>query len=371
MERDDYCLGKLLIGKKKRAMLKIEFLETPRPVQADRNYMLWGLVIGALSGVLLGHPLFMIVHVLHEYLYQQGPLDFTRAILHSFSFHAWPLTLLFALTGAFFGCGVAWVYSLLKQSQLHQEFLRKEFELQVASLRHHYKNLAIGIKGVSNRVKRNLGMLDEVLGGICAKRDDCPGFLAYSQEFQNLENHIGILDSAAEDLETTLAKELHLLRALASDCMIFAPADLYTILVSSIRTLSGLRFQEQELEVKINGQPWEECRETLPFQFEPYTAEVVLQNVLSNAMKYGNHIEVRVLDQAGQVQLEVEDNGPGVEVQKLKKTLLTNYSSGKAESSHLGLTVSLYLLSKCGGRLGVSSEPGKGTIFYILLPKLS
>jgi signal transduction histidine kinase len=120
--------------------------------------------------------------------------------------------------------------------------------------------------------------------------------------------------------------------------------------------------------VEINGRPWEECRETLPFQFEPYATEVVLQNVLSNAMKYGNQIQVRVLDQEAQIQLEVEDNGPGLEVQKLKNTLAT-YASGKAESTYLGLSVSLYLLSKCGGRLGVSSEPGKGATFYILLPK--
>jgi signal transduction histidine kinase len=350
-------------------MHKIEFLEPPRPVHFYKNYPLWGFFAGAVSGVFLGHPLFMMTFVFHEYLYQQGPLDFTQAILHSFSFQAWPLTLLFALTGALFGSGLGWVYSLLKQSRLHEELLRKEFELQVASLRHHYKNLAIGIRGISNRVNHKLGRLDEVLGGICAKRDDCPGFLAYSQEFKSLENHVITLDSAARDLEATLAKELQLLRALATDCMIFTPQDLYSILVSSIKILLELRFQEKEIKVEINGRPWEECQETLPFQFEPYTTEVVLQNVLSNAMKHGNHIQVRVLDQETQVQLQVEDNGPGLEVQNLKHALLTAYASGKAESTHLGLKVSLYLLSKCGGRLGVSSELGKGATFYIFLPK--
>jgi signal transduction histidine kinase len=349
-------------------MHKIEFLEPPRPVHIHKNYLLWGFFAGTLSGVLLGHPLFMMAFVFHEYLYQQGPLDFGKAILHSFSFYAWPMILLFALAGALFGSVLGWTYSLLKQSRLHEEFLRKDFELKVATQRHHYKNLAIGIKGISNRVNRKLEGLDEVLGGICAKRDDCPGFLAYSQEFKNLENHIVALDSAARDLEATLTKELQFLRALATDCMVLTDQDLYSILVSSIKLLLGLRFQEKEIEVEINGRPWEECRETLPFQFEPYATEVVLQNVLSNAMKYGNQIQVRVLDQEAQIQLEVEDNGPGLEVQKLKNTLAT-YASGKAESTYLGLSVSLYLLSKCGGRLGVSSEPGKGATFYILLPK--
>lgn len=264
---------------------------------------------------------------------------------------------------------MGWIYRLLKESQLHQEFLRKEFELQVASLRHHYKNLAIGIKGLSNRVKQKLGKLDEVLEGICAKRDDCPGFQAYSQEFQNIENHVVTLDSAARDLEATLTKELHLLRALTSDCMIFIAQDLYAVIVSSIRTLLELRFQEKEIKVEINGRPWDECQETLPLQFEPYATEVVLQNILSNAITYGNHVKIRVQNQTTLVQIEMEDNGPGLDVETLSQTLLYTYSSGKAESTHLGLTVSVYLLNKCGGRLGVSSEMGKGTIFYILLPK--
>lgn len=350
-------------------MPKIEFLESPRPILVHKNYKFFGGLIGAVSGVLLGHPLFMMIYVLHEYLYQQVPLDFIRAILHSFSFHAWPLTLIFALSGALFGTGLGWVYSLLIESRLYQEFLRKEFELQVASLRHHYKNLAIGIKGLSNRVKNNLRKVEDLLGGICAKRDDCPGFLAYSQEFQNLGNHIVVLDSAAKDLETTLVKELQLLRALVSDCMIFTPQDLYSILVPSIKRLLELRFQEKEITVEINGRSWGECQETLSFQFEPYTTEVVLQNVLSNAMKYGDHIQVRVLDEKSQVRIEVEDNGPGLVVEKLKRSLATTYASREAESTRLGLTVSLYLLSKCGGRLGVSSELEKFTTFYIFLPR--
>ncbi len=350
-------------------MPKIEFLEFPRPLLVHKNYKIFGGLAGALSGALLGHPLFMMIYVFHEYLYQQVPLSFTQAILHSFSFHAWPLTLFFALSGAIFGSLLGWIYTLLKESRLQEEYLRKEFELQVASLRHHYKNLAIGIKGLSDLVKHKLGKLDEVLEGICAKRDDCPGFLAYYQEFQKIENYVVTLDSAARDLEATLTKELQLLRALASDCIILAPQDLYLVLVSSIQILLGLRFLEKEIKVEINGWPWEECQETLPLKFEPYITEVVLQNVLSNAMEYGNNIRVRILDQETQVQLQVEDNGPGLQVENLRQAMLTAYASGKAESTHLGLKVSLYLLSKCGGRLGVSSEPGKGATFYIFLPK--
>ncbi len=350
-------------------MNKRIFLRLPKPVLVHRNYLIGGLIGGAVYGVLVAHPLFMIVYVFHEYLNQQGPLSFAPAIFHSFSFHAWPLTLLFALSSALFGSVLGWVYSLLKESRLHEEMLRKEFELQVASLRHHYKNLAIGIKGFSNRIKSKLGTLNKISQEICPNPDNCPGFLSFSQEFQKLEHHVIILDNAAKDLEATLTKELQLLRALSSDCLIFSPQNLYSILLSSIKSLIELRFIEKEIKIEINGRPWEECQETLPFRFEPYAAEVVLQNILSNAMKYGNHIQVRVLEQVDHVQIEVEDNGRGLEVQNLQNTILTPFASREAESTHLGLNVSLYLLTKCGGRLGVSSEPGKGATFYILLPR--
>ncbi len=345
-------------------MDKIKFLELPRPVLISRNYSFWGTVVGAASGVLIGYPLFMML----SNFYQQRSLSISQSILQSFSFHAWPLTLFFALTGALFGTLLGWFYSRSEESRLHEEYSRKEFELQVASLRHHYKNLAIGIRGFSNLIKKRLGKLDEVLEGVCAQRDDCPGFRAYYQEFQNIENHLVTLDTAAGSLEATLTKELKLLRALASDCMVLNPQDLYSVLVSCIQTLLGLRFQENKIKVEINGRPWEQCQETLFFHCEPYAIEVILQNILSNAMKYGNHIQVRVLDQTAQVQIEVEDNGPGLDIQNLG-AMLTTSTGGKEESTHLGLSVSLYLLNKCGGRLGVSSELGKGATFYIFLPK--
>lgn len=350
-------------------MEKIKFLIPPKPLLVHRNYPLWGCCVGAALGFLVGYPMFMVIYVFHEYFFQQGPLAFTPAIMHSFSLNAWPLILFFTLSGALFGGLLGWGYSLLKKSRLYQEYLRKEFEMQVASLRHHYKNLAIGIRGFSLRVKQRLHNLNEVLKGICAQRDDCPGFREYSEEFQHLKNNVVTLDDTAENLEEILVKEVQFLRALASDCLTLAHQDLYQTLVSSIQTLLGLRFQEKEIKVEINGLPWEDCQETLPVPFEPYALEVVVQNVLSNAMQHGNHIQVRVLNREAQVQIEVEDNGPGLKVEKLRKKILTTDAIQQARSTHLGLTVSLYLLSKCGGRLGVASEPGKGATFYIFLPK--
>ena len=65
----------------------------------------------------------------------------------------------------------------------------------------------------------------------------------------------------------------------------------------------------------------------------------------------------------------IRDNGPGLEVEKLKDQLLAPTDRHSAESTHLGLKVSLHLIHKIGGRLFVRSKPGAGAEFIIELPK--
>jgi signal transduction histidine kinase len=348
---------------------KIVFWEHHRPSRATKRYVWWGLLGGAAAGVLLGYPLFIIVYNIREYLYHLAPLVLRRAIVQSFSLHAWPIILLYALSSAIFGGVLGLVYKLLKESQLTQELLQKDFEFQVAGLRHHYKNLAVGIQGFSNRITKKIKELNnQLLSDACMQRE-CPEYSAHEQEFQHLEKDVAILDAAADDLSQTLQKELEFLKAATSSSLALAPQDLYPVMAASIHRLLELRFWGKDIQVQINGQPWEQCRDSLVFPFEPYAVEIVLENILSNAMKYGDFIQVRVADQGDQVQIAVEDNGPGLEASKLKDLLGASYCPREAGSSHLGLDVSLHLLGRWNGRIGVASEPGPGATFFIVLPK--
>jgi two-component system C4-dicarboxylate transport sensor histidine kinase DctB len=85
-------------------------------------------------------------------------------------------------------------------------------------------------------------------------------------------------------------------------------------------------------------------------------------------MRYGDFVQIRVAASRDRVKVEVQDNGPGVEVEKLRQNLLTP-ADRREESSHLGLRVSLHLLAKCGGRLGAWSAPGAGATFILEFPK--
>ncbi|MBP7261453.1 MAG: sensor histidine kinase, partial [Bacteroidia bacterium] len=71
---------------------------------------------------------------------------------------------------------------------------------------------------------------------------------------------------------------------------------------------------------------------------------------------------------------EVKDNGPGIPAEQQKSLfnkyqLLTNKPTGNETSSGLGLYIVKRLVDRLGGEIWVKSEPGKGTSFFVSLPK--
>jgi signal transduction histidine kinase len=336
-----------------------------------RPVALWyvglGVLLGVILGVLVGDPVSRIIRNINEFAQKQVPLKFGPDILASFTPKMWPMILLYAMCGALLGALLSWVYWRLKRDRLRLETLHEEFELQVASLRHHYKNLAIGLQGFSSRIKRKLdGLKGEGEDQIEMER----AFInEFKQETDNLRGDIEILEATAQRLTNILGHELYFLKALTSESLTPESRDLYPLLISSIIDLLSWRFRDKEIRVEVDGRPLEECRSSLTFAFQSYPVEIILHNLLSNAMKFGDHIQVRVSDQKDQVKIEVEDNGPGLEIDTLQDLIMPAGDRRNVESTHLGLKVTLYLISKIGGNLEINSKPGQGSKFILTLPK--
>jgi signal transduction histidine kinase len=320
-------------------------LEHPVSRSSPWAYVLIGALSGAVFEVLICEPLDFLLQNLFEYFFKGAPLRLGQAITPILRPVKWPGI---TLTGIIYGSALGYVFHLLREKKKSTQTLHREFEIQVATLRHHYKNLAVGISGFANRIKRKLERVP-----------NC----------EILENDVAILADASQRLSHTLGEELLFLRALTSDSLTSVPQDIYPSLKHAITDLLGLRFSEKEVKVEINGLPLEAGQPPLVFPFEPYTMEVIVQNLLSNAMKYGDYIRVNVASAGSWVRMEINDNGPGLEVEKLKQHLLTPGDKRGAESTHLGLEVTLYLLEKTGGRLSVQSKPGSGAVFTLEFPK--
>jgi len=327
-----------------------------------------GVVLGVAVGILIGHPLAMLAYDFHDCMLTGKTCNVTGALFHSFAWHMWPMMLLFAGFG-----GVSWgilgfVMKRLRENRLRLDTLHQEFEFQVATLRHHYKNLALGIHGFSGRIKRKLAHLDETIQN-CLSQGTCLSYDELHSEFGSVANNFTVVEDAAQRLTHTLGQEVLFLKALTSDTLHLTPRDFYPVLLHCLDELKALRFSDKAMQIQIDGCTCDDCHCSLVFPFEPYTMEVILQNIIGNAMKYADQIQIRVMEKDRVVAVEVEDNGPGLDVDKLRQNLLIPGDRREAESSHLGIKVSLHLLEKFGGRLLAWSRPGAGAKFIIEFPK--
>ena len=101
-----------------------------------------------------------------------------------------------------------------------------------------------------------------------------------------------------------------------------------------------------------------------------------LSNLLSNAVKFvtGDRVpEVRIMTQArgSRVRICVKDNGIGIAPAHLDRVfqMFGRVHSGSAyDGNGIGLTIVRKGVERMGGSVGVESEPGVGSMFWIELP---
>ena len=102
----------------------------------------------------------------------------------------------------------------------------------------------------------------------------------------------------------------------------------------------------------------------------------VLMNLLDNAVKYSNgekSIDVVVSADAEAVRIAVSDRGIGIPAAEQKKIFEKFYRVGSGlvhdvKGSGLGLAIVNHVVKAHGGRVEVTSAPGQGSTFTIVLP---
>jgi PAS domain S-box-containing protein len=103
----------------------------------------------------------------------------------------------------------------------------------------------------------------------------------------------------------------------------------------------------------------------------------VFSNLLNNAIKYLNPDRKGVIHASGQVQggesiFCIEDNGLGIapaHQPKIFELFHRLEPRGDVKGEGLGLTIARRILSREGGRIWLESEPGKGSRFFVSLPR--
>jgi len=105
--------------------------------------------------------------------------------------------------------------------------------------------------------------------------------------------------------------------------------------------------------------------------------EQVVVNLLDNAVKFspsGGTLTVRFRGEGGELRLEVGDQGIGIAPDRAARIFERFYRAHDDRGIGglgLGLYISKQIVELHGGRIEVSSEPGRGTTFTVTIPRLA
>jgi PAS domain S-box-containing protein len=117
--------------------------------------------------------------------------------------------------------------------------------------------------------------------------------------------------------------------------------------------------------------------DSLPVVYgEPVRLRQLFQNLIGNAIKYGDkpQVEVRVdcADLGLFWQFAVADNGPGIEerhFERIFRIFQTLASKDKTDSTGVGLALVKRIVERAGGGVWVESRMGEGSTFKFTWPK--
>ena len=112
-------------------------------------------------------------------------------------------------------------------------------------------------------------------------------------------------------------------------------------------------------------------------QGEKKSVERILNNLISNVLRYGsdgNYIGVFLREDMEDVSIDVADRGKGIEKEFADSVFERLYTmedsrNRKIQGNGLGLTIARNLARQMGGDILLESEPGRRTVFTIVLKK--
>lgn len=146
----------------------------------------------------------------------------------------------------------------------------------------------------------------------------------------------------------------------------------------------GPKFNEKQLNYSFGGDNAGANRGLVLSQLLYINVDVdflreIFNNLIENAIKYtpeGGRVTVTVQGTEGKAVLSVTDTGIGINAEDLKHIFQKFYRADNSQTRTIGGTgLGLYLVKQrtesMGGTVWAESQVGKGTTFYVSLPRIS
>jgi len=145
------------------------------------------------------------------------------------------------------------------------------------------------------------------------------------------------------------------------------PVDLGQLLRGIVESYPNLQLPQADIELQINGLVVLGNRSGLTQCFS---------NLLGNAVKFVSqgtlpHVRVRAENKTASVRIWVEDNGIGIPI-SVQNKLFGMFQRVHQQPGYPGTGIGLAIVRKAvermNGSVGVESEPGRGSRFWVELP---
>lgn len=172
---------------------------------------------------------------------------------------------------------------------------------------------------------------------------------------------VGVARDEVSRLDLIISKFLRALRPSAPELV---SSDMLEIVQDSLRVMmSDINEHRTEVSVLHDNK--------LPMvMVDPQQMKQVFFNIIKNAMQAmddGGKLEIRLSADDRDMTISFKDTGSGIDDEGFAR-LFEPFHTGKATGNGLGLTIVQRIVQDHGGRLDVSSKPGAGTCFRIVLP---
>lgn len=135
-------------------------------------------------------------------------------------------------------------------------------------------------------------------------------------------------------------------------------------------TVEIFKPQASEADVDLKA----EVEDPLPAELDPTMLHRIVDNLLSNALKFtesGGSVVLRAGGDEEEVVIDVEDTGVGID-EAFLPNLFEAFARGdqtQTKGSGLGLAITKHLTEVMDGSIDVESEKGVGTTFTVHLPR--
>lgn len=224
--------------------------------------------------------------------------------------------------------------------------INKELDSFVYSVSHNLRAPLMSVLGLINLVQLENGNADSAL-----------------------KNYFQMMQQSIHKLDDTLKEILDYSRN-ARSALSVTEIDIRKMVEDSFERMKYMEGSE-EIHKSVNS------GEKVPFYTDAYRLSVVINNLVSNAIKYRDvHKEDQTLKVNIQISeteliLEIVDNGIGISSEYISRIFEMFFrATERSEGAGLGLYIVRETVDKLHGTIAVSSAIGQGTTFTITLPNL-